>query len=177
MTSGKELEDPIDNPRVRTLIMRNVHKPVRELASETGLTIDQVIAVRNDLLSGIDALSVDQTRMKLLVDLQELSERAKSEFESTIDARSKAPLLMASTSAMKLVLQELRMDEKVQSPRVTALNDLRQRELVTIYDETGTAFINWLDDNPDTTKEERTVRYQELLMDSARSMDRRHQGD
>lgn len=171
------LENPADNPRIRALILRNVHKPVRELAETTGLSVEQVIAARNELLSGIDSLSVEQTQTKLLMDLQELAEVAKSEFETTPDARSKAPLLAASISAMKLVLQELRMAAKDQSPAITALNEMRQRELVTIYAETGMPFLAWLEENPESTLSERTAKYQELLTDSARAMDRRYAGE
>lgn len=171
-----ELAKPIDNDRIRTIVWRNTHKSVRELAEMTGLTVQQTLAVRNEMLDGVDALTVDQEKTKLLVDLHELAERAKEEFESTSDARSKAPLISASISAIKLLLSELRQIEKSSNGEVTALNALRQRELVSLVTETVNRSVAEIAVDNDIDQKYLFEVFNRNLEESASDMDARNSG-
>lgn len=151
-------------------------KSVRQLADETGLSMEATLRIRNELLDAVDALTIDQRRTKLLVDIQAISDRAREEFESTQDARSKAPLLATAVSAMKVVLNELRNLEKTGNREVEVLNAMRQREIVQVYEEGHMPFIEWLVDEKGLDREELEGKSQVWIMEAARKMDARHNG-
>lgn len=149
-------------------------KSVRELADATGLPVPVVLQARNDALEAVDALTVDQRRTRLLIRLQALAEKAEEEFESTTDARSKAPLLSAATGAIKTVLQELRKMDGDSQTDIERLNAMRRREVVNVYRDTSEPFIAWLVDEYSVDADHAQAKYEELLSASARAMDERN---
>lgn len=164
-----------DQKRVEAIIWDGMtKKSIRELAEMTGLPDREVLAIRNGMLGAVDALTIDQRRMKLIIDLQAISDAAFEEFERTTDSRSKAPLLSAATQSMKTILDQLKLLEKTGNKEVETLNSLRRKEIVDIYASTGLGFLDWLDENPNATRLERESAYQGLLSDAAREMDERN---
>lgn len=176
--TSKELTvDEIDD-RTRKIILKGAaSKTVPQLVEETGLSRDVIIRIRAELLEAVDALTIDQERQLLMIKLHELSERAMEEFESTPDARSKAPLLSASVSAMKLLLTQLRELEKSGDSQVEALNSLRRNELVSLMNSTvNNGVMDLAERYGWETEEVQEVFavFNDRLSEEARKMDARH---
>lgn len=131
-----------DRSRIERTVWRNLGvKSVREIAEEAGIKPDQVLRIKNEMLSGIDVLTIDEMRAKAIADLNELAIKAREMVDAGLDDRALAPLLSASTQATKTVLNELRNMEKNSQADVNRLNDLRVRELVTLMRETVDASV------------------------------------
>lgn len=131
MSSEIEIDD-----RIEKLVWRGLgRKSARQIAQDTGLSIEQVAYVRTQLLESVDELTIDQKRTKLLVDLQEISDKAREDYETTEDRDAGSKLLQVSVGAIKTVLEQLARIEKNNTARITELNDLRVRELVGLMQE------------------------------------------
>jgi len=165
-----------DDPRhVRTIWRGMTSKGARELAEETGLTVEEVIRIRNEQLESVDALTIDQRRTKLLIDLQELSDRARMLAETTSDSRSQAPLLSASVSAIKTTLQQLdKMEQRAAGSEIQSINMLRQREIVQVFSDAFEAFLPWLTAQG-IDADEATDEFMGMLSTAAMEMDRRNE--
>ncbi len=130
MDVGNEIE--IDD-RVEKLIWRGMgRRSVRQMAQDTGLSIEQVAYIRTQLLESVDELTIDQKRTKLLVDLQEISDQAREDYKHADDTDSGSKLLQVSVGAIKTVLEQLNRMEKNNTDRITELNTLRVQELVSL---------------------------------------------
>ena len=122
--------------RVERLIWKSIgRKSVRKIAEETGLSVEQVAFIRTELLDGVDELSIDQKRTRLLVDLQAIADRASDDYEEEPDKDKGSKLLTVAVGAIKTVLQEMRQMEKSSSGAIDALNQMRVRELTSLVDE------------------------------------------
>ena len=171
MTKEVEKFEPSD--RAVRLIRRGMKtKSVRELASDTGLTVEQVLQVRNEALDSVDALTNQQLTQALITDLMELAEMARLEFETTTDARSKGPLITAAMGGIKIVLDQVRKIAADSDGEVTALNGLRQRELSLMVSEAFDDNLDWLVEKG-VDREEARDRFHGSLLEAARRMDER----
>lgn len=131
MSNEVEISD-----RIQKMVWKRLgNTPVRKIAEETGLTREQVIAIREELLDSVDELTINQKRQKFLVELEGISQDARKEAE-TADGRDKGPLYSAAVSAIKTVMAELARMEKTSSQAVESLNALRIRELMRLIDLT-----------------------------------------
>lgn len=172
--SGSEL-DSYDNERNRRMVWRGLgKKSVRQVAEDTGLTVEQVVNLRNQLFDEVDALSVEQRMMKAVVDLQEFADRARESFETIQDERAKGPLMGQAISATKIVLDTMKYWEKTRTGEVNVLNELRKREISLMYEEGGLMFLNWLDEQGHLDISISEPMYQTYLRDAARRMDERN---
>lgn len=131
MSNEVEISDRIE----KTVWKRLGNTPVRKIAEETGLTREQVIAIREELLDSVDELTINQKRQKFLVELEGISQDARKE-AGNADGRDKGPLYSAAVSAIKTVMAELARMEKTSSQAVDSLNALRIRELMRLIDLT-----------------------------------------
>lgn len=132
-----ELEEFEIDSRIEKLIWRSIgRKPVRKMAEETGLPVEMVARIRTELLDGVDELTIDQKRTKLLVDLQDIADTARSDYDSADDTDSGSKLLTVAVGAIKTVLGEMRQIEKSSSGAIDALNQMRIRELMRLIDLT-----------------------------------------
>lgn len=123
-------------PRIEKLVWKRLgNTPIRKIAEETGLTREQVIAIREELLDSVDELTINQKRQKFLVELEGISQDARSAAESA-DGRDKGPLYSAAVSAIKTVMAELTRMEKSSSQTIDTLNALRIKELMRLIDLT-----------------------------------------
>lgn len=165
--------------RTKKIIWRGLTtKSVEKLAEETGLSRDEVVRIRYSLMDRVDALTLDQERQVILMTLHELSQKAMDEFNATDDARSKAPLLSASVSALKLVLTQLKELEKAGNSQVEALNALRRNELVALMQATVTNGVMQLAEryNWDNNELQSVFGvFNDHLAEEARKMDARHE--
>lgn len=122
--------------RTEKLIWRGIGtKSVRQMAQETGLSIEQVAFIRTQLLDSVDEITIDQKRTKLLVDLQSIADQARDDYLTADDTDSGSKLLQVSVGAIKTVLEQLNRAEKNNTARITELNDLRVRELTNLMRE------------------------------------------
>lgn len=132
-----ELEEFEIDSRIEKLIWRSIgRKSVRKMAEETGLPVETVARIRTELLDGVDELTIDQKRTKLLVDLQDIADTARSDYDSADDTDSGSKLLTVAVGAIKTVLGEMRQIEKSSSGAIDALNQMRIRELMRLIDLT-----------------------------------------
>ena len=75
MNDLEEIEIEIDS-RIENLIWRGIgRKSVRKMAEETGLSVERVAQIRTQLIEGVDEITLDMKRSKLLADLRRLQTR------------------------------------------------------------------------------------------------------
>lgn len=123
--------------RTERIIWRGLgRKSVRQLAQETGLSVEKVAFIRTQLLESVDELTIDQKRTKLLADLQGIADTARDDYATADDTDSASKLLQVSVGAIKTVLDNLNRMEKNNSERIDSLNALRVQELVDLIRET-----------------------------------------
>lgn len=126
-----EIDDRIDR-----LIWRSIgRRSLRQVAEETGVALEQLAFRRTELLDSIDELTIQQKRAKLLVDLQEIADTARDDYEDEPDKDKGSKLLTAAIGATKAVLDQLAKMEKADTSKVETLNALRVRELVSLIQE------------------------------------------
>jgi len=175
----KEIEKFEPSDRAVRLIRRGMKtKSVRDLASDTGLTVEQVIQVRNEALDSVDALTNQQLIEALLVDLMELAEMAREEFLVTSDARSKGPLITAAMGGIKIVLDQVRKIAADSDGEVTALNSLRMRELGLLVETAWIRTLGELADEHEWSTEQRqsaTDTFSRNMQTAAQEMDQRNE--
>lgn len=122
--------------RIDRLIWRSIgRRSLRQVAEETGVPLDQLAFRRTELLDSIDDLTIQQKRAKLLVDLQEIADKARDDYDDEPDKDKGSKLLTVAVGSIKTVLGEMRQMEKADTSKVEALNMLRIRELVSLIQE------------------------------------------
>lgn len=121
--------DERQRARVVSLLGR---RNVRDIAAATGLTPDEVLRIKQDVVEGIDALSLDEHVAKAVYTLQDVAAKALDSFQSVEDQRSLAPLLQAATGAIKTQIQVLDKWRTQNQGNVDRLNNQRQEELVLL---------------------------------------------
>lgn len=107
-------------------------KPLKQIAEETGLDRDQIIRIREELLSSVDSLTVNQRRQKLLVELESLAYEARDRAQG-MPEEFVAGTLNAAVGAIKAIQAELARMAKSDDGKIEALNALRRREIVRMY--------------------------------------------
>lgn len=159
--------------RLEKLIWKGLgRKSVRKMAEETGLSVEQVAFIRAELLDGIDELTIDQKRTKLLVDLQDIADNARDDYDGIVgtepDAASK--LLTVAVGAIKTILGEMRQMEKSSNGAVEALNQMRIRELMRLIDLTVAKTFAVLSERHGLEEDEMYEIFQGFLKPAAREL-------
>lgn len=127
-------DEIVVDPRVEKVIWRGLGtRSVRQMAEDTGLTPEQIFAIKRDLLSAVDVLSVSERKAKLLVMLEEMAHEALDRAANSSDEFS-AGHFNAARGAMKDALTELNRQNKGEQEAITALNNLRINELVRLIE-------------------------------------------
>lgn len=127
-------DEIVVDPRVEKIIWRGLGtKSVRQMAEDTGLSPEQIFAIKRDLLSAVDVLSVSERKAKLLVMLEEMAHEALDRAANSSDEFS-AGHFNAARGAMKDALTELNRQNKGEQEAITALNNLRINELVRLIE-------------------------------------------
>ena len=174
----KELVVPEIEERIRRQVVRRLGtRTVRQISEELGTTPDVVLAVKQSIVDSMDALTVDEHVAKAFVDLQEVVGMALSEFNSTEDARSKAPLLSAAVTATKTTLQMLEKWQSRNQGAVDALNRKRQTELTAMLNRMSELAADSLADEFPHTREEVLKAMLDGLMTAAVEMEERNLTD
>lgn len=133
MTTDVE-EFEID-PRIERQVWKALGiKPLKQIAEETGLSRDQIIRIREELLSSVDDLTIQQKRQKYMISLEEMSQAAREDYDKA-PFEFKSGLLNSAISAIKAVQAEVTRMAKADQSRVDELNQKRIRELVSLIRE------------------------------------------
>lgn len=159
--------------RLERILWRSIGvKSVRQVSDETGLTIEDVARIRRQLVESVDEISIDQKRMKLLVDLQEIADVARADYSDETDKDKGSKLLTASIGAIKTVLQELARIEKASSGAVEALNAMRVQELLRLIDLTVAKTFAVLTERHGIPEDEMYDIFQSYMKPTAEELDR-----
>lgn len=125
----------LDQSRVDEIIWKHVGlKSVREISEMAGVKPEEVLRRKNELLEGIDVLSIQQKRQRLLIELDGMARDARERAKNTVD-EFYAGTVNASAGAIKTMLNELSRMEKQDSAKIDALNQKRVSELVALIRE------------------------------------------
>jgi len=145
-------------------------KSAREVAKELGMKPEEVLRRRKELIEGVDDLTIQQTRQKLLIDLKDIARRTQEDYDEA-PFEFKAGLMNSSIAAMKAVLVELnRADDKDQE-KVDHLNALRVRELVNLIREVVEISVDELVEKYDLERDEVYAIFDANMQKAARMRD------
>lgn len=134
MVSMGDIELAVDERTQRLIWKRLGTRSARQISEETGLPVDQVIRIRNEMLDAVDDLTVKQAKQKLISDLQDIAATAKEDYDDS-PWEFKSGLMNSAIAAMKTILVELNRTDKADEEKVNHLNAMRVRELVALIQE------------------------------------------
>lgn len=124
-----------ETQRIERLVWKSLGvKSIRRIAQETGLAPEEILRIKTELLDSVDVLTIADKRTKLLVSLQEMADDAQDRSRSIAD-EFYAGSINASVGAIKAVLVELNRMSKTDEDKITTLNNLRVKELLSLIDE------------------------------------------
>lgn len=161
----------LDEDRISEIIWRHAGlKPVRDIAEMTGLKPEDVLRRKNELLDGVDVLSIQQKRQRLLIELDGMARDARERASGASD-EFYAGTINASTGAIKTMLSELARQEKQDSGKIEALNSLRIRELLKLIDSTVSRAVTEIAATHKLEEAEIMEIFQGHLVEAARELD------
>lgn len=168
---GNELT-AVDDERTRNIVWKNLgRRTTSEIADLTGLEPKDVLAISREILTSVDALTIEQQITKALIDLNEIAVVAKEAFEVATDDRAKAPLLAASITAIKTGVGILNTLQKSNSAQVDALNELRVRELLRLVDKVVFVTAEQIEDKHGIAASEILEMFQDNLIPAAAELE------
>lgn len=161
----------LDEERISEIIWRYIGlKSVREIASLTGLKPEEVLRLKNELLDGVDVLSIEQKRQRLLIELDGMARDARDRAQKASD-EFYAGTVNAASGAIKTMLAELARMQKQDSGKIEALNQLRVRELLKLVDFTVSRSVREIAAAHDLEETELMEIFQGHLVEAARELD------
>lgn len=123
--------------RIESYIYRHIgSKSAREMATDLGVTPEQVIQVKREMVDSIDEITIQIQKAKLLRSLQELADDARERSKSVSDERNYSGMVNAATGAIDKLLKELNRTAKQDSEALAELNRYRVKELFSLVQET-----------------------------------------
>lgn len=172
MTSADldEFEFTVD-PRVEAIVWRGLGvKPLKQIADETGHSRDDIIRIREEVLSSVDELTVLQKRQKLIMSLEEMSQVAREDYDNA-PFEFKAGILNSAISAISKIQAELNRMSKADQSRVDELNQKRIRELVSLIREVVDTSVSEVAEAHDLPEDELFEVFNRNLEAAARKRD------
>lgn len=164
--------DKKDTSRLDKVIWTNLgSKSAREMAEEAGVSNEEVLIRKRELLDEIDVLTIDEMRAVLVAKANEIMNDAIKRSKNVQDERNYAPMLTASTGALKIVLQQLKDFEKADRTDIDRLNMARVRELLRLADRVMLRSTKYFAEHPGMTEEEMNEYVQTLLVEEASAME------
>lgn len=160
----------VDDRTKRLIWKRLGIKSARQIAEETGLAVDVVIRTRNEMLEAVDDLTIKQAKQKLISDLQDIASRTQEDYDDA-PFEFKAGLMNSSIAAMKTILVELNRTDKADEEKVTRLNELRVRELVSLIQEVVDISVDEMVEKYDLEKDEVYAIFDANMQKAARVRD------
>ena len=132
--------DEIDERLERAIWKSLGKKSARRIAEETGLSPERVLRAKREMLDAVDELTIQEKRQKLLVDLQEVADKARDLADVAIQ-EFQAGLLNSAIQAIKAMQSEMARLEKADTSKIESLNALRVRELLSLLDAVVTSGV------------------------------------
>ena len=125
-------EDPAEQDRIDQVIWSRIGlDPVRKIAETVGLTPEEVLRRKRELLEQVDALTYEEQIVKALYEMREIFDLTKQRFHG-IEERSVAGVANSLISAQEKILKQVARLQAQNADRVTALNRLRLEELLRL---------------------------------------------
>lgn len=170
MYMSNEIEE-FDQERIDAIIWRYADvKSTKEIAQITGLPPGAVLSRKREIYDSIDELSIQQKRQRLIIELEGMSRDARDRAEKASD-EFYAGTLNASVGAIKALLVELARMEKQDDSKVSALNQLRVKELLRLVDETVARSVREIAATHDLDETELMEVFQGHLVEAARALE------
>lgn len=171
MSDIARIEEPEIDDRIERLVWKGLgRKSARQIAEEAGITPETVLRVKKQLLDGVDILSIDQAQQKLIVDLQDIAQRAQDDYDSA-PWDFKSGLMNSATSAMKAVLAELNRARAKNDSAIQELNQLRIRELYTLVNRTVVRSVSEISERYDLPNDDLMEVFNRALLEEAAAQD------
>lgn len=166
-----DVEEFVIDPRIEKTVWKSLGlKPLKQIADETGLSRDQIIRIREELLSSVDDLTIMQKRQKLIISLEEMSQVARDDYDNA-PYEFKAGILNSAISAIAKVQAELARMAKSDQSKVEELNQKRVRELVSLIREVVDTSVTEVSAQYDIPEEELFEVFNKNLDEAARKRD------
>lgn len=170
MSTEVDTQDEANERKDRLIWKALGVKSAREIAKETGMTPDEVLRRKNQMLDEVDVLTIQQTRQKLIVDLREIAQVTRDDYEKA-GYEFKAGLMNSAIAAMKAILVEVGRQDAKESAAVERLNGLRIRELLHLLDRTVFRSLTEISETYDIDEAELQEIFQRHLRPAAEEID------
>lgn len=162
----------LERPDLDTEIWKRLGiKSAKKIADELGLKPTEVAQRTRELLEGVDALTLQQQRMKIMVDLQTVVNETIRRARNAEDERNIAGLYNSATNAMKAVLTQLNLLEDKSSSEIDRLNELRVRELLKLVDSSVKSTLAEIADTYDLDRDALLFIFQRHLVEAAQEVE------
>lgn len=165
-----ELE-PNDDQRIQRHVLKHIGKKnAREMAAELGVSPEEILRAKREIVESVDEISIQVQKMRLLTTLQELAYDAQERSRS-ISSEFFAGTVNASVGAIKTLLVELNRTSKQDSEAVMRLNELRTREILRLIDSAVSKTFQDISDEHDIDTSELMAMFQSRLAEQAAVME------
>lgn len=165
-----ELE-PNDDQRIQRHVLKHIGKKnAREMAAELGVSPEEILRAKREIVESVDEISIQVQKMRLLTTLQELADDAQERSRS-ISSEFFAGTVNASVGAIKTLLVELNRTSKSDQEAISALNMLRVRELTSLLVDVVESAVPIVAERYDLDEDELFDIFNERLEDAARKRD------
>lgn len=154
----------------RLIIASYGKKTARQLSQETGLSAEELMQRKQELVDSIDEITVQMQIQSLIGDLQDVAEFAKDAAKSSAD-EFKAGLLNARVAAIKLLLAQLEKLQRNSNVAVESLNALRLKEIMRLVDATIFKGVEQIAQTYGIDEDELLTVFKETLQIEAEKMD------
>jgi hypothetical protein len=137
----------VEDARVQRYVLRYIgKKSAREMASELGVTPEEILRAKRELIEFVDPLTLQLQRLQLLTKLQELADMAYEKAAQISDERNFSGAINSSVGAIKTLLIEYNRASAKDDVAVSSLNQLRVRELFSLMVEVIEAGVREISD-------------------------------
>ena len=161
----------LDQSRVDELIWKHIGlKSVRDIAEMTGLKPEEVLRRKNELLDGIDVLTVREKQARILVELDGMSREMRERARNTVDEFASG-MVNSAVAALKTMLQQLDRLKKQDDGEVVTLNLMRQKELLSIVNDSVITSVRILSAQHGIPEEDMMSVFQDSLLRTAQERD------
>lgn len=154
-------------PRIERIIWRGAgNKSARQMAEETGLDPEDILRIKEQMLSEVDILTIQQRRQKTLINLEQISNEAWEDAKS-VPVEFKAGMYNSAIAAQKELVRQLKDLQAEETGAVEKLNEMRVRELIKIVEESAVLTFRELAIRYELDEEEMTGIFRKNMLDVA----------
>lgn len=166
-----DLEEFTIDPRIEKQVWRGLGvKSLKQIADETGLSRDQIIRLRTELLDSVDILTEQQARTKLLKELEDMVYEVRDRAEKSSD-EFYAGMMNSALGAIKAIQAERQRMSKENKDVIEHLNGMRIKELLRLVDTVVTRTFQDIATKYELDEEELFEIFRGYLIPAAEEMD------